>query len=320
MADDADLNLRTFSLTRSEALKDLCDGTWRSLADARRSATATAVLDVAAAIKALKRYPDSKPAREEVVRKAFALWGVWPLKASEESKELSSARDEMEELAVALAKEDWVGFVSAAASSNVLGAMILCRDPSRSCALDAKVRSSLTLAVEIADAKTSDDVKTALDKFSEPVGSWRRKFDYSTLTVNGYVGAKWALESVEDARLGQAVAPVLGLGLDLSTSIRGAARIGLFLQAIDIGNVANVRVAEEDDPDLAKVDVAPDVDWSNLVAPGAYLLLAPKAPFVVGLGGGWVPALRTTAAGPKATWYAGAMLSVDVPIVELSNW
>ncbi len=229
--------------------------------------------------------------------------------------------DELAEVATATWNHDWVGVVSAATSADELGPLLLCKDPEQDCRKDEKVRLLLSIGADIADAKSSGDVQAALNRLAEPIGSWRRKFqDTWTFTLQGYAGGSLAYEVVQgNAPSSLAAAPVLALGLEWSVSL-GVARLGVFGKVIDVGSVASVRFAEKDDASLTEVEVTPDITWAQLFGPGGYLVFAPfKAPFVLGAGVDYVPALRRTLAGPRSAWHFGGFLAVDVPVMELAH-
>ncbi len=231
--------------------------------------------------------------------------------------------DELASLTVAVWNRDWVEVVATSASADTLGPLLLCESDlgEEGCKRDEKIRLLLSVAADIAAAESSADVQGALNRVVEPIGSWRRKFqDSFTFNLQGYVGGKYAYENIEGvAPSGTALAPVLAVGLELTFSL-GFGRLGVFGQVVDVGNVASVYFAGEDDSGLTEVEATPDITWAQLFSPGGYLVFAPfKAPFVIGAGGDYVPVLRQTTGGPRSVWHLGGFLAVDVPILELAH-
>jgi hypothetical protein len=285
-----------------------------------------AVRELIAAVRWLqlaKTTEDLQAARAGVVASA-----VQTLKAIDSSTTPDLAPhgkllDDLGALATAIWDQNWIEIVSAAANAETLGPILLCEThDNQDCKRDEKLRLILSIVGDVAVAKDSASVEDVLGRVAEPIGTWRRKFqDSLTFDLNGYVGAKYAYESVAGpAPAGSALAPVLAIGLELAVPYSKVGRLGIFAQVIDVGNVASVHFAGSDSSNLTTVETVPDVTWAQLFAPGAYLTWAPmKTPFLVGVGGDWVPVLRSTSAGPESVWHLGAMLAVDVPILELAH-
>ncbi len=258
---------------------------------------------------------------------------------------------ELTVLATAVLNHDWVTLVSTVTTSKHLAPVLLFEEPKAETVQEAspsgvatpeakgmavssnaeveaggkkdgRLSLALSLAADIAAAESSGEVQGVLNRVSQPIGSWRRKFqDTLTFSLQGYAGAKYAREEVRgSAPAGTALAPILAVGLDLSFTVGSWGRLGVFAQAIDVGNVASVHLADEEDPNLTQVEAEPDISWPQLFSPGAYVVWAPfKAPFVLGAGGDWVPALRETSDGPRSVWHLGAFVAVDVTILELAH-
>lgn len=268
-----------------------------------------------------KSAAEAREARLGVAEKAVALAKVLLQKAGDSQlNKHEGLLDELSKIAAAIWNEDWIGVVSSAGSADALGPLLLCKNPEEECKRDERVRLLLSISADIAQAKSSADVQAALNRVAEPIGSWRRKFqDTFTLTLQGYAGAKLAYETVQgNTPTSMAVAPVLALGIE--ASFHAAGRLAVFAQLVDVGNVASVRFAEQDAPNLTRVEVTPDVTWAQLFSPGAYVIWAPlKAPFVLGAGVDYVAALRQTLSGPRSAWHVGGFLAVDVPVLEIAH-
>lgn len=291
-------------------------------ADSEAKAAAMELYLAISELNAAQNAADARAAREKVAQAAVALTKVM-LKLAKDPKltEHAVLLDELAELSVAIWNHDWVGVAASAASADTLGPLLLCRDPEEGCARDEKIRLLLSIGADIAEAKSSGDVQATLNRVAQPIGSWRRKHQDSwTFTLQGYAGGKLAHEWVQgNAASAMTAAPVLAIGLELSFALP-VGRLGVFGQVVDVGNVASVRFAEQDDPNLTKVEATPDITWAQLFSPGAYLVYAPfKSPFVLGAGVDYVPVLRQTDTGPRSAWHVGGFLAVDVPILELGH-
>jgi hypothetical protein len=336
-----DLKLKLYSVLtplNGATLTDACDTTWKDLTDAVTGAeTSTDPSGIAGQILAIDDdlsalHTETATVKvhdlhADVATRIAAL--IEAVVTASGRAPNTAALDELAAIATAIWDKDWVGVVWATASSDTLGPILLCGEMSKEdqeakkgCRRDEKVRLVLSVVADIAQATTSDGVQAALNRVAAPIGTWRRKFDGFTFNLNGYVGAKVAYEIVPGAPTeGLALAPVLAVGLDFSNPIGPNQHWGLFLQAIDVGNVASVRLASKDSSSLTKVEATPDIEVAQLFAPGAYLTLAPlRAPFVIGLGGDFVPALRKTSNGRlHPAWHAGLFVAVDVPILEIAH-
>ena len=236
------------------------------------------------------------------------------ISASEMLKELGA-------IATAVWNEDWVQAVSSVASADTLGHLVLCNNTSaQPCPAFDKTHTVLGIVGDIAAAKDSEGVQAVLNRVAQPVGTWRRKFrGKTTLSLNGYAGAKYAYESVQGGLdSGSALAPVLSLGLEWSLPC-AAGHVRLYGQVVDVGNVASVHFAKNNSSNLTQVEADPNVGFPELLAPGGYITFAPfEAPLVIGAGGDWVPHLRKATDGSKqSVWQLALMVSVDVPILEL---
>jgi hypothetical protein len=291
-----------------------CDAFWKTVEQSAGRATNGAWVDLNSALAALSTKADPKESRRRVVLASIAVL-----------KQLSAhqsdvALDEAGAIAVAIADQDWIGLVAATAAAQTLGPILLCKQGEGACELDSKARATLRLVGDVAAADSSEGVSSALARFAAPLGSWRRKYEGASLMLQGYVGAKYGVEWVEgDVRSGQVLSPALAIGLEVGGPLWSHGRLGFFFQAVDIGNVSSVRLSSEDDDNLARVEVAPDVTAAQLLAPGIFATFAPwKAPFAFSVGVDWVPALRTVVgADQRAAWHLTGGIVVDTPILEL---
>jgi|GEM_PF-3549177 len=262
--------------------------------------------------------------RDNAVRAAFAVLRQAYLLGSGagHDQRISDALEEIEELVVLGTNRDWSSFVVQVAESTTLAELFFC-GKSTDCKVDPKVRATLTLVADIAQADSSDGVATALDNFAAPVGTWKAKFDKFSVALNGYVGIKPAYEITfdtpgQEVSNGAVVNPVLSVGTEFSWPIcSGRSRMGFYVQLIDIGNVASVRLSDDGSDNLVVVETTPDVEFAQLFAPGLfYIASLGRSPFVLGVGGSFTPDLRTLeGGGTTGVAQFGGFLAVDIPII-----
>jgi hypothetical protein len=191
--------------------------------------------------------------------------------------------------------------------------------------LDARIVHVVTMAADVATATTPEGVSGALDRFAVGPGSWEHKHERGGISLTGWAGAHPALELGLSDQLthGLALGPMLSIGFDLYAAHEHV-RYGLYVPIIDVGNVANVRLANFGGDTLLAADTLPVVDWGQLFAPGAYFFVSlGRTPFVLGVGGSYVPDLRRAEPQPtgvevrSSVLRLGLVLAVDVTILPL---
>jgi hypothetical protein len=210
----------------------------------------------------------------------------------------------------------------------------------RSCFLPPNARNVLSLAAGLAQAESSDDVRSTLQDAALPLGSWRRKNEPRLgATLTGMVGGYAAYEQVlkepapnREVTPGPTLAPSLLVGFDLHGGLSRDFRLGLHFNILDLGALASIRLKEpqvEDATTGQKVDSAtdasakatPDVRVEQVFAPGVLGYLGWKA-FNVGPAVTFVPSLRParnqgSEIKPLHVLRVGAVLAVDVSILPL---
>lgn len=204
-----------------------------------------------------------------------------------------------------------------------------------------KVRNLLGLAASLAQAESSDDVRTTLNDAALPLGSWRRKNESRWgVTLTGLVGAQFAYEMVVEnaprtnatmtgsappnVESGPSIGPSLLVGADIHRGFYKDFRAGIQFSVLDLGALLSVRVDNPKvDPANAtneNVDDGPVLRVEQVFSPGVYPYLG-WGPFDIGLGVSFVPALRTvdTPTDTRAldVLRLGAFLAVDVSILPL---
>lgn len=166
--------------------------------------------------------------------------------------------------------------------------------------LPRAVQRYIPLAMDLARAKTSDDVKTALEAAAEPVGGWRLKRNGFVASVGALAGASagWEFSLNNDTKLrqsgfvGSVFAPV---GFDLSWPVgkNNGSTLGFFVSVLDVGNVVGARFAGEKADDVEEVEAAPVIGFPQVFSPGLYVRAGlGHSPFVLAAGVSWAPQLR----------------------------
>jgi hypothetical protein len=177
----------------------------------------------------------------------------------------------------------------------------------------------------VAEAKNSDEVAYAIDRIALPPGSAAmKKSSAFSLMINAYGGVSAGVEFLGQG-IGQGrdaktlLAPWAPLGFDLSFgNKKGNASTGLFLPFIDVGALAAFRLGDTQSADV------PQLKWSNIIAPGAYLVFgfSKAAPLSFSIGGQLGPNLRKVntqgiTLDDQRGYRIGATLAIDIPVLRL---
>jgi hypothetical protein len=181
----------------------------------------------------------------------------------------------------------------------------------------------------VATAKTSEEVKQAIEVVALPPGSYRVKREsYGNVSLNGYVGLYGGVEHMpasETPNRGSAgvFAPVgfsFSRGGLKASEKKGGKSVSLFVSVIDLGALASFRFNDDN------TAVASNVKLKDIVAPGLYFIYGlGKSPISLGLGAQMGPSLRDVDSGGTASisenYYVryGAFVAVDIPFFNLYN-
>jgi len=187
-----------------------------------------------------------------------------------------------------------------------------------------RIRSYLALVADVATASDADAVEASLERFSAPIGTWRRKHEVKAgVTLQGYAGVLTAYEfSVAHTEPGLALNPTLSLGLQAHLTPGQLRLIRMFLYApiVDVGNVVSVRLASREQKNLTEVEAAPDVSWAQLFSPGLYAGMSlGRSPVDLAVGFNYVAELRERKSNGDdlSVFRVGAFLAVDVSLMPL---
>ncbi|HET9622780.1 MAG TPA: hypothetical protein VFP84_15510 [Kofleriaceae bacterium] len=193
----------------------------------------------------------------------------------------------------------------------------------------------MSFAAELDQAKTSDDMKAAIESVIAPIASYRLKNTKTMFSITALVGGAAGWEGLTGGQLGgrnrysPVFAPSAFVGFDFTTPWRALrSNVGLFVSVIDLGSLMSYRLST--DPvtvnqgtgeTTAKVGQTSNVGFNQVFAPGAMLRMGlGGSPFVLGAGVDWVPDARTatpTSGGPNvqlSAFRVFASLSIDVTL------
>ncbi len=200
------------------------------------------------------------------------------------------------ELSGSLIVEDWGG---AALTSITLLERIEGNDEFKK-----HIQAFLPLVVEIANAKSSTEVATAIEAAAAPAGSYRTKYQHSTLSLNAFVGpaiggeyltrgnsSGWSGAFAGFAPVGLHAAVPFGRGKDGGRWMH----VGGMLSIIDIGALTTYRFKTEleNDETTSTTEHSAEVGFAQVFSPGAFLTLGiARTPLVVGGGLSMSPRLR----------------------------
>lgn len=173
---------------------------------------------------------------------------------------------------------------------------------------------------QLAEARTSDDVKEVIESFAAPVGSWRdKRMAKMNIALDSYVGPGY-IQSI--SKKNTAVADVshftVSTPVGISTTFmlsKGKTPFTLMLSAIDIGPLAAKRFAD-DTASIGKIYL------KEILAPGihASIGIGKKTPISVNVGYQQFPLLKKI--GEVDLFHKtglSASINVNIPILTLKN-
>ena len=179
-----------------------------------------------------------------------------------------------------------------------------------------------TFMATVAKAETSEDVQAAIEAIALPPGSYRIKQESTfSIALNAYIGGNIGSELFSETGERKTVfgmwAPV-GVAFSWRTGQPIVGSVTLFGSLLDIGAVTQYRW------DDASTETLPDLDFRNVFAPGAHVVLGIRnLPLAVGAGYQLGPQLRgiqdtTLKLDDQQTSRIIGFVAVDIPLIGLS--
>jgi hypothetical protein len=196
-----------------------------------------------------------------------------------------------------------------------------------------KISTYGAFMANVADAKSPDEVKNAIETAALPAGSSSIKkgssFDLCVQSYLGVYGGRLRNERIEKRYPSWSnhygcIAPI---GVALSTKIGRKGKWGsasVFGSMFDIGAIIDYDL--KTDTTNATVKKEYKVQLGQLFSPGAYIAYGflQNIPLTLGFGGQYGPGLGTIEAEGETvinnpSWRWNAFLAVDIPLLELYN-
>lgn len=164
--------------------------------------------------------------------------------------------------------------------------------------IPANLRPYVPLIVDLAGARSPDEVKSALDAAAAPVGSWRVKRRATTVSVTGLVGgaAGYEVPISEKDRPGSWTGGLfVTLGVDVSVPV-GTWTLGLYGSVLDVGQLVSAPISPEphdEQGESTEADAGGEFKAVQIFSPGAYVRVGVgNSPFSFGAGAAIAPKLR----------------------------
>jgi hypothetical protein len=197
--------------------------------------------------------------------------------------------------------------------------------------LSPDVTRGMVLAAEIAQARTPEQIRVALESVVTPPGAWRLKRRRPMLSITGLVGVAGGAEIILASGVsGSAMVPSVGLvgalGLDVSFPARSST-LGFYVSVIDLGALlslplgdANVRLRGSDGVErAATLDVTSRISPEQVLSPGIFFRWGiGRSPFVFAAGASMVPFGRHVQEARASANASEAVYSADASVFRLS--
>lgn len=199
-----------------------------------------------------------------------------------------------------------------------------------------KIAKYGTFMANVADAKTSEDVKAALDNAILPVGSSSiKKYARFNVSIQSYLGAFLRIGK-KSSDPGYAWTDRWGvsapIGISLSHGFNKWGSLSLFASLIDLGAIVDYQlrvdsVINSNGDKVPAISKDYKIELGQIFSPGGYLVygFGGNIPLAFGLGAQYGPGLSTidiNAGIPvvlNPEWRFNAFLSVDLPFFNLVN-
>jgi len=176
----------------------------------------------------------------------------------------------------------------------------------------------LSFGANLASAKTSDEVKEAINTAALPPGSYSIKHKSSlNISFNGYVGYAWDFNSGIYAN--GVYAPV-GFSVSRGLGKKYAGAITIFTSLIDVGSVVSYRLKDDTTDELKQ-----EIRLESILSPSAQVFfeVIPRTPIAIGFGWRRTPKLfysdDTDFTVVKAKDVFNLSVLIDIPIFTIKN-
>lgn len=184
-----------------------------------------------------------------------------------------------------------------------------------------------TFIANVAEAENSDQLAEIIEAYALPAGSYRTKRQSKfNVALNSYMGLNYGQEYLINDNLPSIMDnsnATMGLstpiGIALSRSILEKSSLTGFFQLFDLGSIAAFRFGDD------ATEVLPEINFSNIIAPGAYLSFGfPNFPGALSAGAQLGPNLREVTDASLMiddvrAWRFLGTLTVDIPLMNFHN-
>lgn len=199
-----------------------------------------------------------------------------------------------------------------------------------------KIAKYGTFMANVADAKTAEDVKAALDNAILPVGSSSiKKYARFNVSIQSYLGA-FLRFGKKSSNAGYAWTDRWGvsapIGIAVSHGLNQYGSLSAFLSFVDLGAIVDYQlkvdsVINSNGNKVPSIEKDYKIELGQIFSPGGYLVygFGGNIPLAFGLGAQYGPGLSkidTDAGMPvvlNPKWRFNAFLSVDLPFFNLLN-
>jgi hypothetical protein len=179
---------------------------------------------------------------------------------------------------------------------------------------------------QLAQAHSADEVAAVLQAAAAPASAYKNKYKSPTVALNALVGVALGKEGVRNGgtRWGDFVGAFAPVGVHATTPVGDSLHVGALISVINLGALVSARFDADTSKTPGTIQSDPNVSFSNVLSPGAFLTLGLfGSPFLLGAGAQVVPASRQivtadASGGVHTSSAAGVQvlgfLSVDVPL------
>lgn len=170
----------------------------------------------------------------------------------------------------------------------------------------------------VAESTSAEEVASAIELFALPPGSSTLKKHASfSFSLNAYTGIAYGREILEQEGAANTIAIGAPIGLAMNFGLGGRrGSMSFFTSIIDVGAITAYRF---DDANTANL---PALEWSNILAPGAFAIygMGWDLPVSIGIGAQMGPNLRNVTNGQLTIddrgWRVLGFIAVDIPILH----